>query len=174
MAELKVAARVLLEEDPSLTAARNTFRIQEAQDLLDESLRQSNIGTKTYLDHIVARCRLDTDYITTLQTPRTITSSAGCIRGLRNTNLALRLECGLGLLQTFKAETFQGCLLGVSYSGLDLAFAIWILDATRHGDRTVVRQDVAIKRIEGGIVSQVGWEHAHCGARQLARRCARP
>jgi len=67
LAELKVAARVLLEEDPSLTAARYALRMQEAKDLLDESIRQSNVGTKTYLDHLVARCRLDAEYIEVLQ-----------------------------------------------------------------------------------------------------------
>jgi hypothetical protein len=67
LAELKVAARVLLEEDPSLTAARYSLRMQEAKDLLDESIRQSKSGTKTYLDHLVARCRLDAEYIQTLQ-----------------------------------------------------------------------------------------------------------
>jgi hypothetical protein len=67
LAELKVAARVLQEEDPSLTAARYSLRMQEAKDLLDESLRRSNIGTRTYLDHLVARCRLDAEYIQTLQ-----------------------------------------------------------------------------------------------------------
>jgi len=67
LTELKVAARVLLEEDPSLTAARYALRMQEAKDLLDESIRQSNVGTKTYLDHLVARCRLDAEYIQTLQ-----------------------------------------------------------------------------------------------------------
>ena len=61
VAELKVAARLLLEEDPSLTAARYALRMQEAKDLLDESLRQSNVGTRTYLDHLLARCRLDAD-----------------------------------------------------------------------------------------------------------------
>jgi hypothetical protein len=68
LADLKLAARTLLEEDPALTAARFSLRMKEAKALLDESLHQSNIGTKTYLDHIVARCRLDADYITTLQT----------------------------------------------------------------------------------------------------------
>src|SRR6266576_171929 len=67
LTELKLAARVLLEEDPSLTAARYSIRMQEAKDLLDESIRQSNVGTKTYLDHLVARCRLDAEYIQTLQ-----------------------------------------------------------------------------------------------------------
>jgi hypothetical protein len=67
MPELKIAARVLLEEDPALTAARYALRMQEAKDLLDESICQSNVGTKTYLDHLVARCRLDAEYIQTLQ-----------------------------------------------------------------------------------------------------------
>jgi hypothetical protein len=67
LAELKIAARALLEEDPSLTAARYALRMQEAKDLLDESIRQSNVGTKTYLDHLVARCRLDAEYIEVLQ-----------------------------------------------------------------------------------------------------------
>lgn len=67
LTELRVAARALLEEDPSLTAARYALRMQEAKDLLDESIRQSNVGTKTYLDHLVARCRLDAEYIQTLQ-----------------------------------------------------------------------------------------------------------
>jgi hypothetical protein len=66
-AELQVAARVLLEEDPSLTAARYSLRMQEAKQLLDESIRQSKSGTKTHLDHLVARCRLDAEYIQTLQ-----------------------------------------------------------------------------------------------------------
>ena len=67
LAELKAAARVLLDEDPSLTAARYSLRMQEAKDLLDESIRQSKCGTKTHLDHLVARCRLDAEYIQTLQ-----------------------------------------------------------------------------------------------------------
>ena len=67
LAELKTAARVLLEEDPSLTAARYSLRMQEVKDLLDESIRQSKSGTKTHLDHLVARCRLDAEYIQTLQ-----------------------------------------------------------------------------------------------------------
>lgn len=67
LAELKLAARVLIEEGPSLTAARYAIRLQEAKDLLDESIRQSNIGTKTYLDHLMARCRLDAEYTEVLQ-----------------------------------------------------------------------------------------------------------
>jgi hypothetical protein len=42
---------------------------------------------------------------------------------------------------------------------LDSAFAIRIADATRHGDRPVVREHVAVERIERGIV-EVRREHA--------------
>jgi hypothetical protein len=41
----------------------------------------------------------------------------------------------------------------------DFAFAVGILYPARHGDRAVVRQHVAIKRIQRGIVN-VGDEHA--------------
>ena len=44
-------------------------------------------------------------------------------------------------------------------AGFDFAFAVGILNPARHGDRAVVRQHVAIKRIESGIVN-VGDEHA--------------
>jgi hypothetical protein len=44
-------------------------------------------------------------------------------------------------------------------AGFDFAFAIWILNATRHGDRAVVSEDIAIQRIQRGIVD-VGDEHA--------------
>lgn len=67
LAELKVAARVLLEEDPSLTVARYAHRMREATNLLDESIRQTQSGTRTHLDHLLARCRLDAEYIEVLQ-----------------------------------------------------------------------------------------------------------
>ena len=44
-------------------------------------------------------------------------------------------------------------------AGFDLAFAIGIADATRQRDHAVVREHVAIKRIERRIVD-VGREHA--------------
>ena len=67
LAELKVAARVLLEEDPSLTVARYAHRMKEATNLLDESIHQTQSGTRIHLDHLLARCRLDAEYIEVLQ-----------------------------------------------------------------------------------------------------------
>jgi hypothetical protein len=80
LAELKVAARVLLEEDSSLTAAGYVLRMQNPKNLLDESIRQSNVGTKTYLDHLAARCRLDDRIHTDPIESRTITFPAGHVR----------------------------------------------------------------------------------------------
>jgi hypothetical protein len=44
-------------------------------------------------------------------------------------------------------------------AGLDFALAIWILNPTGHGDRAVVREHVAIQRIQRGIVD-IGNKHA--------------
>jgi hypothetical protein len=65
----------------------------------------------------------------------------------------------LDLLEAFEAETFQRGLLGMTDAGLDFAFAIWILDATRHGNRSVVGENIAVKRIESGIVN-IGNQYA--------------
>jgi hypothetical protein len=43
--------------------------------------------------------------------------------------------------------------------GFDFAFAIWILNATGHGDNTVMLQEIAIQRIERGVI-EVGKQHA--------------
>ena len=69
------------------------------------------------------------------------------------------IEVGLGFFQTLEAQAFQRCLLRMTDAGFDLAFAVGILNAAGHGHRAVVRQHVAIKRIERGIVN-VGDEHA--------------
>ena len=62
------------------------------------------------------------------------------------------VEIGLGPFQAFEAETSERGLLSVCDSGLDLSLPIWISDTTREGDRTVVSQDVAVERIELGVV----------------------
>ena len=69
------------------------------------------------------------------------------------------VQIGLGFFQTLEAQAFQRCSLRMTNAGFDLAFAIRILNATWHGHRAVVRQDVAIEGIERGIV-KVGDEHA--------------
>src|SRR5579859_183068 len=69
------------------------------------------------------------------------------------------IEIGLGFFQTLEAQTLEWRFLRMADAGFDFALAIWVLDATRHGDRAVMREHVAIERIESGIVD-VGDEHA--------------
>ena len=82
------------------------------------------------------------------------------------------IEVGLGFFQTLEAQAFQRCFLRMTDAGFDFAFAIRISNAARHGDGAVVREHVAIERIERGIVD-VGNEHAFasdCRARRRAWR----
>ena len=69
------------------------------------------------------------------------------------------IEVGLGFFQTLEAQAFQRCFLRVADAGFDFAFAIGILNAAGHGHRAVVREHIAIERIQSGIVN-VGDEHA--------------
>jgi hypothetical protein len=68
------------------------------------------------------------------------------------------IEVGLGFFQTLEAQAFQRCSLCMTDARFDFAFAVGILNAARHGHRAVVREHVAIKRIQRGIVN-VGDEH---------------
>ena len=69
------------------------------------------------------------------------------------------IQVGLRLLNRVEAQAFQGRLLGVADAGLHFSFAIRIADPTRQGDHAVVREDVAVERIERRLVD-VGREHA--------------
>jgi hypothetical protein len=69
------------------------------------------------------------------------------------------IQVGLSLFQTLEAQTFQRGSLRVADTGLNFAFAIWILDPTRHGDCAVVCEHIAVEGIERGIVD-VGDENA--------------
>ena len=69
------------------------------------------------------------------------------------------IEISLGFFQSLEAQTFEWRFLRVTDTGLDFAFAIWILDAARHGDGAVVGEHIAIERVERRIVD-VGDEHA--------------
>ena len=62
------------------------------------------------------------------------------------------IEIGLRLLQRLEAQAVQRRLLRVADARFDLALAIGIADATRQRDDAVVREHVAIERIERGIV----------------------
>ena len=43
--------------------------------------------------------------------------------------------------------------------GFDFAFAVRILNATGHGDDAVMLQEIAVQRIERGVI-EVGKQHA--------------
>ena len=69
------------------------------------------------------------------------------------------IEIGLRRLDRVEALAVQRRLLGVADADFDFAFPIGIADATRHRDDAVVREHVAIERIERRVVD-VGREHA--------------
>ena len=58
------------------------------------------------------------------------------------------VQVGLGFLQTFEALSLERRLLGMADAGLDLALAIRIAHAAGQRDRAVVRQHVAVERVE--------------------------
>src|SRR5206468_3046741 len=68
------------------------------------------------------------------------------------------IEVGLRRLERLEAQAFEGALR-VPDGRLHLAFAIGIADATGQRDDAVVRQHVAVERIESGVVD-VRREHA--------------
>ena len=69
------------------------------------------------------------------------------------------IEVGLRRLDRLEAQALQRRPLRVADAGFDFPFAIGIADATRQRDRAVVREHVAIQRIERRIVD-VRREHA--------------
>ena len=70
-----------------------------------------------------------------------------------------RSKIRLRRLERLEAESSQRCFLRVADAGFDFPFAIGIADAARQRDDAVVREHVAIERIERGIVD-VGREDA--------------
>ena len=69
------------------------------------------------------------------------------------------IQIGLGGLERLEAQALQRRPLRVADAGFDFPFPIGIADATRQRDDAVVREDVAIERIERRIVD-VRREHA--------------
>ena len=69
------------------------------------------------------------------------------------------IQIRLRRLERLEAQAAQRRLLRVADAGFDLPFAIGIADAARQRDDAVVREHVAIERIERGVVD-VGREHA--------------
>ena len=62
------------------------------------------------------------------------------------------IEIRLRLVERFEAEAAQRRLLRVPDARFDFALAIGIADATRQRDDAIVREHVAVERIERGIV----------------------
>ena len=69
------------------------------------------------------------------------------------------IEVSLRLLQTFEALAFQWCVLGVSDTAFNFAFAIRIGHAAGQCDGPVVREQIAIQRVQRRIVD-VRLKHA--------------
>jgi hypothetical protein len=59
---------------------------------------------------------------------------------------------GLCFFQTLEAQPFQRRFLRVADGRFHLAFSIRILNASRHGDGAIMRQHVAVQRVERWIV----------------------
>ena len=107
------------------------------------------------------------------ETVRAAAAERGLLLGKHRRDLPLRravdarvgparlpaIQIRLRFLEALEALPFQRRLLRVADAGFDLAFAIGIADAARQRDDAVVRQHIAIERIERGIVD-VGREHA--------------
>src|SRR5260221_13398491 len=68
------------------------------------------------------------------------------------------VQVSLRFLQAFEAESLQWCLLRMGDARLDLAFSIWMPDATRQRDDVVVLEHIAVQGVERGIVD-VGREY---------------
>src|SRR5262245_34764194 len=69
------------------------------------------------------------------------------------------IEIGLRRFDRLEAEALERRLLRVADARFDFAFAIGIADAARYSDRAVVREHIAIERIERRIVD-VGCKYA--------------
>ena len=83
------------------------------------------------------------------------------------------IEVRLRRLERLEAQALQRRLLRVADAGFDFAFAIGIADAARQRDDAVVREHVAIERIERGIVD-VRREHAFAQVVEDDRRVTVP
>ena len=66
------------------------------------------------------------------------------------------IQVGLRLVETLEAQAPQRRFLRVADGGFHLPFAIGIANATRQGDDVVMREHVAIQRIERRIVDVRG------------------
>jgi hypothetical protein len=66
------------------------------------------------------------------------------------------IQIRLGRVEGLETETFQRRLLGVADAGFDFPFAIGIADPAREGDHPVMREHIAIERIQRRVVDVRG------------------
>ena len=69
------------------------------------------------------------------------------------------IEISLSFLQGLKALALERSFLCMAHPGFNLPFAIGIAHAAGHGYRAIVGQQIAIERIERGLVD-IRSEHA--------------
>src|SRR5882724_10070529 len=62
------------------------------------------------------------------------------------------IEIGLTLVDVLKTLALQRCPLRVAHAGLDLALAVGVAHAARQRNDAIVRQHVAIERIDCRVV----------------------
>ena len=66
------------------------------------------------------------------------------------------IQIRLRLVETLEAQSFERRLLRMADAGFDLPFAIGIADTAREGDHPVVREHIAIERIQRRVVDVRG------------------
>jgi hypothetical protein len=76
----------------------------------------------------------------------------GAVNACIGPSLLPVIEIGLGVGQRLKPLALQRRLFGVSDAALHFAFSIRIANTAGHGDGVVVREHIAVERIDFGIV----------------------
>ena len=83
------------------------------------------------------------------------------------------IEIGLSRVELLEAQPLERSL-GMADGRLHLAFAVGITDATGQRDDAVVRQHVAVERIERGVVDVEDRAGSERVRREQAAQAARP
>jgi hypothetical protein len=87
------------------------------------------------------------------------------------------IQIGLGLVESFETQSFQGRLLRMADTAFHFAFPVRMADAARQRRCAVMPEHIAVQRVERGIVN-IGVEHAlaqivennnACGSAQPAK-----
>jgi len=160
-------------------------------DALGEPVRRGTVVARLDFDAAVQMHRADAKLVVTKRLQRQRPERRSLFRKARGDLLlggavdtrvrpalfpAIQVRLRLG--ERAKALAPERCLLCMADAGFHLPFAIGIADATRQGDRAVMRKHITIERIQSGVVD-VRREHAFAqivehddsdGAAQTAKR----